>query len=299
MSKKTWIMISCLVLSLALGLSGSLAYLTDTDSEVNTFTMGGVDIDLTEEFVQGAPLKPGQIIPKKPIITNTGKNDAWVWLAWAIPAELDVWNPNGIEGAAKNVIHWNFLGATCSDYLGNQTYLDKAIADKHLPEGTTLEQIQTNKTYWTLFTEPADSIQKTVDGILYNVYVLKYNKALAPQEATLPSIVQVYLDERVDIDEAGNLAFIENGVKTPIAWNINTNGTPKILVHAYAIQAEGFDSVEAAYDAYVGQWSDDVLLGKTVVTEPDVEDAGTNQTTENEIPSEGTQETVEQSNNIE
>ena len=50
MSKKTWILISCLVLSLTLGLGGSLAYLTDTDTRVNTFTMGGVDIKLEEEF---------------------------------------------------------------------------------------------------------------------------------------------------------------------------------------------------------------------------------------------------------
>ncbi len=261
MSKKTLILISCLVLSLTIGLGGSLAYLTDTASQVNTFTMGGVSIDLTEEFEQGAALKPGKIIPKKPIITNSGDKDAWVWLTWEIPSVLDVWNPNGIEGADKNVIHWNFLGATSADYLGNQTYLDKAIAAGHLPAGTTVDQIQNNKTYWTYFPtsdNKADGIQKIIDDIVYNVYVVKYNKVLKPNEATLPSIVQVYLDDNVDMDTEGNLYFVENGVKTSIDWNINPKpigkGTPKIIVNAYAIQAEGFDTVEAAYAAYNEQW---------------------------------------------
>ena len=181
MSKKTWILISCLVLSLTLGLGGSLAYLTDTDTRVNTFTMGGVDIKLEEEFQQGSALKPGVNIEKKPTILNEGTNDAWVWMSWAIPTKLDVWNPNGITGANENTIHWNFLGATCEGFISD-AYVQKAIGAGHLENGMTAEKIKADKTYWTLFTEPTDAIQKTINGIEYSVYVAKYNKALVPGE---------------------------------------------------------------------------------------------------------------------
>ena len=88
MSKKTWILISCLVLSLTLGLGGSLAYLTDRDADVNVFTMGNVDIELVEDFTQGSELIPGVKINKDAHIENTGKNDAWVWMTVAIPENL-------------------------------------------------------------------------------------------------------------------------------------------------------------------------------------------------------------------
>ena len=76
MSKKTWILISCLVLSLTLGLGGSLAYLTDSDTKVNTFTMGNVDITLNENFQQGSQFVPGKDIEKEAWIENTGSNEA-------------------------------------------------------------------------------------------------------------------------------------------------------------------------------------------------------------------------------
>ena len=88
MSKKTWILISCLVLSLTLGLGGSLAYLTDRDADVNVFTMGNVDIELTEEFQQGAELMPGKDITKDVKVKNTGKNDAYIRVHIAMPTDL-------------------------------------------------------------------------------------------------------------------------------------------------------------------------------------------------------------------
>lgn len=60
----------------------SLAYLTDvTDKKVNTFTVGNVKIDLDEPHwdpEKGENLEPGAVIPKDPIVTNTGKNDTYV-----------------------------------------------------------------------------------------------------------------------------------------------------------------------------------------------------------------------------
>lgn len=86
------------LLLVAIAIGGTLAYLTDRDSDVNVFTLGNVDIDLIEEFQQGATLKPAIDVEKEASITNIGKSDAWVWMTIAIPAELDT--------AEKTILHW-------------------------------------------------------------------------------------------------------------------------------------------------------------------------------------------------
>ena len=44
MKKKSLLTILCLVLVVTVSVVGTLAYLTDTDSAVNTFTIGRVEI---------------------------------------------------------------------------------------------------------------------------------------------------------------------------------------------------------------------------------------------------------------
>ena len=89
MAKKiiSWLLVVALTAGIAIG--GTLAYLTDRDSEANVFTSGDVEIDLNEDFQQGSTLIPGVEIEKKPAVTNTGENDAWVWMTYAIPQDLD------------------------------------------------------------------------------------------------------------------------------------------------------------------------------------------------------------------
>ena len=69
----------CLVGVIMVG--ATLAYLTDkTDDVVNTFTVGNVDIDLTEpnwDPDDAKDLEPGAEVAKDPTVTNN-KNDAYV-----------------------------------------------------------------------------------------------------------------------------------------------------------------------------------------------------------------------------
>ena len=68
-------LVVCLVAVAIVG--GSLAYFTDTDAKTNTFTVGNVDITLTEpnwdaalkEDAKAATLIPGRVIAKDPTIT--------------------------------------------------------------------------------------------------------------------------------------------------------------------------------------------------------------------------------------
>lgn len=76
----------CLVVALVLTAvaGGTLAYFTDTADATNTFTVGNVDITLTEPNWEGtgsndAPeVYPGEPLAKDPTVTNDGANPCFV-----------------------------------------------------------------------------------------------------------------------------------------------------------------------------------------------------------------------------
>ena len=85
----------------------SLAYLTDTDTKVNTFTMGNVKIEVEENF-PNKELRPGMEVTKEAKITNRGTNPAYVWMTVAIPDEvkdfvLPLWAAGVVEYTADGV----------------------------------------------------------------------------------------------------------------------------------------------------------------------------------------------------
>ena len=126
----------CLIVALAATavIGGTLAYFTDTDSAKNTFTVGGVSIQLIEQqtsenglvdFVQEKPLVPGKsndgnAQSKIVTVKNTGENDAWVWVDMLIPSAL--LNPANPTDQSKNALHYNEYGAFSQDYWNNAKY---------------------------------------------------------------------------------------------------------------------------------------------------------------------------------
>lgn len=76
----------CLVAALAATalIGGSLAYFTDTDEKDNTFTVGNVDIQLTEPnwvssgSIDAPEVYPGEPLAKDPTVTNNGANPCFV-----------------------------------------------------------------------------------------------------------------------------------------------------------------------------------------------------------------------------
>lgn len=236
MKKKTWAIVLSAVLVLALAITGTFAWLTDRDSDVNVFTWGNVDITLNEEFEQGATLIPGKDIEKDVTVSNVGKSDAWVWVKIAMPAILDN------DDASKNVIHFNYAADSVSDGQWNWKQ-----------NGT-----------WNV----AKNV--VIDGKAYNVYTVLYDSVLTPGNTTAYSaMTKVYLDTAVDIDPEGNLHKVVGGNSTAVGWNIDTDGLPVIYVSAYGTQAEGFDTCAEAYAAYQTQWGNagDAVEAPTVVKE--------------------------------
>lgn len=72
------------------GISGAFAYLTDTDTEDNTFTVGKVEIELQEptwDETAAEDMAANATIAKDPQVKNIGVNDAYVYLKVTVPVE--------------------------------------------------------------------------------------------------------------------------------------------------------------------------------------------------------------------
>ena len=249
--KKKLIAISLVVAMLAVAIvGGSLAYFTDTDEETNTFTAGGVKIDLIEQevganglqpFTQNQVLMPivgsaqgekdqyGQPVAKNYVdkivtIENTGKSDAYVRAYFAIPSALD----NGKEtfNAGLNVLHFNYGNKDGASTYGNQWIW-----------------MQENGK-WKYF-------ETTIDGVAYNVYYADYYQVLPAGATTEQFVSGVYLDNTFDMQDGKYYAF---GKEVNLSGLINDDGELiiKCPVKAVAVQAAGFDSVDAAVTAAFG-----------------------------------------------
>ena len=206
MAKKIIAFVLVVSLTAAIAIGGTLAYLTDRDSEANVFTTGDVNIDLNEDFEQGSTLIPGVDIEKEPTVTNVGPNEAWVWTTVAVPEGLE------------SVIIFDDSG-----------------------EG------------WKEWTKGEKTVE--IDGKNYVLYTILHKDALAVGDETTALFTKVTLDETVDIDPDGKWHTVEGGNATALGWT-NADGDPVIYVSAYAIQAEGFDTVDDAYAAYNAQWAE-------------------------------------------
>jgi len=97
--KKKKTILAALVLLLVVAVGGAIAYFTDTDTKTNTFTIGNVDISLTEggwdaladANNNGIPdvaedMMPGESVTKAPTINNLStKNPAYVFAKVGVP----------------------------------------------------------------------------------------------------------------------------------------------------------------------------------------------------------------------
>ena len=258
----------CLVIALAATaiIGGTLAFFTDTDEEINTFTAGGVKIDLIEkqvnengtaleDFEQNQVLMPivgsaqgkkddfGQPVAENYIdkivtIENTGKSAAYIRAYFAIPSALD----DGFEenfNASMNILHFNF---------GNKFNEDGTLVTTYNNEWLWGSEAKPNHSGWNYF-------ETTIDGVAYNVYFADYYQPLAANATTEQFISGVYLDSHVDMDAQGN--YIDT--RFPTADLSILKGTVSCPVKVVAVQAAGFnnpaEAVTAAFGADFNPWA--------------------------------------------
>ena len=150
-------------------------------------------------------------------IQNTGKSDAYVRAYFAIPSALD----DGYEtfNAGANVLHFNF-----GNEDGASTY--------------GVQWIWKHGDKWNYF-------ETTIDGVAYNVYYADYYQPLAAGATTEQFVSGVYLDKSFNQQDGKYYAF---GEEIDLSGLISDDGelTVKCPVKAVAVQAAGFDTVDAA-----------------------------------------------------
>lgn len=213
MTKKRFVAILLCVTLVALAAIGAtFAYLTDTKTVNNTFTMGNVAIKLDETDIKNPNgdrvtsneynVYPGAVVTKDPIVHNTGKNAAYI-------------------RATVNVSNWmNLCAAYYPDFkytFGQEGYkaaLNLLVGE--LGEGWSVVGVEAGDTF-------------TI-GQFDAKFILKYEGALAAGADTTAMFQTVTIPAGID--------------------NANTDSFSGVTVVAQAIQADGFDTWEAAFAAY-------------------------------------------------
>ena len=214
-NKKKITTIVLLLAFLAIAVTGgTLAYFTDTDDAINTFVMGNVQIELNEQFTPGQTLMPGQ----------QNAMDKIVWITNTGANDAYVWYeylvPVALDPALEIV---NKVGTS---------WIYDATIDTLINVGVVGTE--------------------TISGIEYNKYVALYTDTIgvtSNSSATDWGMEKIYLSDAVDYNGRN---YTLN--KVPIEGKfIDNHGNVNIIVRAYAIQAEGFADVGAAYKAYHAQ----------------------------------------------
>ena len=229
MKKKILAIAFAAILAVTAITGASLAYLQDTDTEDNVFTVGNVDIDLYENFVDESKLLPAvydatnkvykNAVTKEVFVTNTGSEDAYVRVHIAIPSILDDAQP--YFDASKNVLHFNFD-------------MDNVV------EGKWNWSNATNGNNYPKSADEWNAYKTTIDGVAYNVYVVTYEAALTKDRPTTESAMnQVYLDPKVTNADITRInSTLKNG------WHI--------YVAAEGVQASGFNNAYEALNTAFG-----------------------------------------------
>lgn len=256
MKKKTILVAAIAVMLVAaLVVGGTLAYFTDTKDAKNTFTVGNVKINLIEQqrnedgsalvaFEQNKPLYPivgsaqgakdkwGMPVAKNYVdkiinVQNTGKSSAYVRVYVAVPTALV-----SSEGPADNILHGNF--GNRFDYTGAGRYNTPG-------DNTTWNPDYLNWDY------SAPEFKTKIDDVEYTVTTYTYKNALASNAMPgTPCEVGYYLDSRVDYAN-GHYTFDGNEIT---GYDLSKGVT--IPVFAIGVQADGFTSANAAFDAAFG-----------------------------------------------
>lgn len=222
---------AAVALTATVSIGATLAYLTDTDEDVNVMTLGDVYIDQIEQervddnaaqkdlkdFEQNKPLLPA-VYPGSSI--PWASEDQWVVpgdQAWKVVED----NTNVIDkfvtvkntGKSDAYVRTIFAIEVGKDGV-NDPYVHVVINDdKNIKDAAT----------WTW--DWINGIVQIGDGY-YQLGVATYTDALKPGATTIPSLKQIYLD------------------KVATNENVEVYGdTFEILVFSQAVQADGFDSI--------------------------------------------------------
>ena len=162
MKKKTLALVLALTLLVAGVVGGTLAWLTDRTAEVkNTFTVGDINIDLTETTAN-YKMVPGNTIAKDPTVTVKANSEAcWLFVKVTESANLgDYITYNIADGwtalAGVDGVYYREVGAVTND-VDFLVLKDNIVTVK---DTVTKAMLETAKTNAPTLTFKAYAVQK-------------------------------------------------------------------------------------------------------------------------------------------
>lgn len=217
-------------------IGSTFAYFTDEEANVNTFTVGKVQIDLTEpkwEEAERKPMVPNDVLLKDPTVTNTGDSNAYVFLEVSIPKiAVRLANVDGTRGDEETIelFDWGKFDDTTDTFTKATKTVGNTIG---LNEG------------WVLIHSPLRGGRIAITDNLSNVYIFAYKNPIEPSESTLPLFDAVKFVNVIEGQLDGE--------------------TLEIPIKAYAIQSDFIDEsnfndsqselerLQAIYNVYTNQ----------------------------------------------
>jgi len=230
MKHKKLIIPLAIVLIAALAIGLTLAYFTDTKEVTNTFTMGDLEIDLTEDWDpdDGEDMVPGDTVVKEPVITAV-KNDSYVRVILTL-VDKDATPTAGVYPPITNTTRINKIMSTLF-YDGTGTTI---------AAGTKYSAV-TDWAAWAVAGSGIDTPYNKTDFELASsgggVFVFYYKGGAAPNPY---------------IFTEGTAATLFTHVVIPTEWtqtDLRLLGKYDINIRAEAIQAAGFVSHVDAFAA--------------------------------------------------
>ena len=244
-----WLLV--LAMTAAISIGATLAYLTDTDEDVNVMTLGNVKIDQLEyervdDETAGADATVQEFHDNKPLypaVTENGfdytpgdTNVDWTQIG-KNGYTSDIWDPSKINNELDKMVFVKNKGSydayvrtVFAFEAGKYTTLDEFRSMVHM-------NLNEDDFTWAWVETPV-----TIGESTYFVATATYNKVLAPGALTEISLSQIALDKtatNADVEAFGD--------------------TYQILVKTQAIQADGFDDPTFALDEGFGLVAADSL----------------------------------------
>ena len=241
-----WLLV--LSLTAAISIGATLAYLTDTDEDVNVMTLGKVKIDQLEyervddeskdadatvqEFHDNKPLLPA--VTDKDFDYTPGDT----YVDWEQIGKEEytspIWDPSKINNEVDKMVFIKNKGDY--DAFVRTVFAFEAGNYKTLDQFKSMMHLNLNETdyTWEWVENPV-----TIGESTYFVATATYNKVLAPGGLTEISLSQIALDKTAtneDVEAFGD--------------------TYQILVKSQGIQADGFDNAAIALDEGFGEIDD-------------------------------------------
>ena len=218
----------------SIAVSGTLAYLTDMETAVNTFTVGDVKVDTAEPGYPGnesedvKDLVPNEEVTKDPQVTNTGVNDAIVFMKVEVPVrDVTLVNSDGTKGTKEPTeLFWfkdaeDTQGTLANNWSDKWTDLSAARGEEGTSDGST------------------------------TTYVFAYSTPIARAEVTEPLFDKIQLKNIVENEvtpgEAQNVVVTTYAIQSAEILNGDTDLTE--LVDGKLTET----NLEAIYDIYVNQ----------------------------------------------